>query len=255
MDILHAVVLGIVEGVTEFLPISSTGHLILASELLGISETSFTKSFDIIIQLGAIASVVFLYWRKFLDLQVLQKLVVAFVPTGVIGLALYSLVKTYLLGNASVVAWALLLGGVLLILFERFHAEAHDAPADVAHITYRQAAAIGLFQAVAVIPGVSRSAATILGGMWLGLSRKAIVEFSFLLAVPTMLAASSLDLLKNYESFTRDQAGSLAVGFIVSFAVALASITWLLRYVQKHGFTAFGIYRVAVALVFLFLVL
>lgn len=249
MDLLHAVILGVVEGLTEFLPISSTGHLILTTHLLGIPETAFTKSFDIIIQLGAIASVVYLYWRRFLNVAMLKKLIVAFIPTGVIGLALYSVVKTYLLGNEAVVLWAFFLGGIALVLFERWHTESPDASFDPATITYKQAFLIGLFQSVAIIPGVSRSAATILGGLWLGLRRAAIVEFSFLLAVPTMLAASGLDLLKNYRSFSADQAGVLAVGFVVSFVVALAAIRFLLRYIQRNDFTMFGWYRIAIALV------
>lgn len=255
MDIFHAVVLGVVEGVTEFLPISSTGHLILATRALGIPESAFTKSFDIIIQLGAIASVVVLYWRRFLDVALLKKLVVGFVPTGVIGLAFYGVVKTYLLGNVAVVVAALALGGVLLVAFERWHREPADASPDASAISYRQAFLVGVFQSIAIVPGVSRSAATILGGLWLGLSRAAIVEFSFLLAVPTMLAASALDLLKNYQSFSVDQAGVLAVGFLVSFVVALGAITWLLRFVQRHDFTVFGYYRIAVALVFVLAVM
>jgi undecaprenyl-diphosphatase len=253
MEYLHAVVLGIVEGLTEFLPVSSTGHLILATKLLGIPESSFTKSFDIIIQLGAIASVVALYWRRLLDSELLKKLVVAFIPTGVIGLALYKVVKTHLLGNDTVVLWALLFGGVALVLFERLHEESPGAVGDAVGISYKQAFLVGLFQSVAIIPGVSRSAATILGGLWLGLSRAAIVEFSFLLAVPTMLAASSLDILKNYDAFTLQQTGVLAVGFFVSFVVALAAIRFLLSFVRKHDFTVFGVYRIAVALILFFM--
>lgn len=253
MEYLHAVILGVVEGLTEFLPISSTGHLILTTHLLGLPDTAFSKSFDIIIQLGAIASVVFLYFKRFFDIELLKKLIVAFIPTGVVGLALYSLVKTYLLGNTMVVLGALFLGGIALIVFERWHEEGSDAIADVSAISYKQAALVGLFQSVAIIPGVSRSAATILGGLWLGLSRAAIVEFSFLLAVPTMLAASSLDILKNYQSFTSEQAGVLAVGFVVSFLVALATIRFLLSFVRKHDFTVFGWYRIVAALVLLFI--
>lgn len=253
MDILHSIILGIVEGVTEFLPISSTGHLILANDILGIAQTAFTKSFDIIIQLGAIASVIFLYRRKLRDVAVIKKLIVAFIPTGIIGLLLYKAVKTYLLGNETVVLWSLLLGGIGLIVFERRHKESAPVSphaANVYDISYRQAALIGLFQAAAIVPGVSRSAATIVGGLWLGLRRATIVEFSFLLAVPTMLAASGLDLLKNYSSFSSDQFGSLAVGFVVSFLVALASVRFLLRFIQKHDFVPFGVYRILLAAIF-----
>lgn len=252
MEYVHAVVLGIVEGLTEFLPVSSTGHLILATNILGIPESSFTKSFDIIIQLGAIASVVALYWRRLLDIELLKKLLVAFIPTGIIGLALYKIVKTYLLGNETVVLWALLFGGIALVLFERFHEEPAGASMDAAHISYKQAFLVGLFQSIAIVPGVSRSAATILGGLWLGLSRMAIVEFSFLLAVPTMLAASGLDILKNYQSFTNEQTGVLAVGFLVSFVVALSAIRFLLSFVRAYDFTAFGVYRIVAAIILFF---
>jgi len=252
---LHTLVLGIVEGVTEFLPISSTGHLILAGQLLGIADTAFQKSFDIIIQLGAILAVVALYWRSFLDVAILKRLVVAFIPTGIIGLALYHLVKTYLLGNAAVVLWALALGGVALILLELLHHEKEGALEDIRTLSYGKAATIGLFQAVAIIPGVSRSAATIVGGLLLGMRRTAIVEFSFLLAVPTMLAASSLDIIKNVSLFSASNVSTLTVGFIVSFVVAMISIKWLIRYVQSNSFIAFGVYRIVAAGAFFLLVM
>src|SRR3989344_2304639 len=169
MTILQSLILGIVEGVTEFLPISSTGHLILASELLKISQSDFVKSFEIIIQLGAICSVVVLYWKSFLDFANLKKIAVAFLPTGVIGLALYTVVKTYLIGNQSVVLWTLFLGGAIIILFEFFHKKSEDAPDEgLARISYRQAFWVGLCQSIAIIPGVSRSVATIVGGLFVG---------------------------------------------------------------------------------------
>ena len=246
----HAVVLGIVEGVTEFLPVSSTAHLILASRLLHLAETEFLKSFQIIIQLGAILSVVVLYWSKFWNWEIFKKLVVAFFPTGVIGLAAYKLLKTYLLGSLTVVLWALLLGGIALIVFERFKEHA-NTDADFSEITYKKALLIGLFQAIAIIPGVSRSAATIVGGSLIGISKRTIVEFSFMLAVPTMLAASSLELLKNHDALA-GQLGMLAVGFVVSFFVAIVAIKSFLNYVKKRDFSAFGWYRVVLAIVFFF---
>jgi len=252
MEIWHSVILGFVEGVSEFLPISSTGHLILANSLLHIGETDFTKSFDIIIQLGAILAVVVLFWKKIWHVPMLKKLIVGFIPTGIIGLVLYKIVKLYLLGNTTIVIWALLLGGLVIIVFELWHKESEQAVKDVDGITYKQAALIGLFQSIAIIPGVSRSAATIVGGMALGISRTAIVEFSFLLAVPTLIAASGLDLVKNASSFSGDQFGALATGFVVSFLVALAAIKLLLGYVRKHTFMPFGIYRVLLAIVFWF---
>jgi undecaprenyl-diphosphatase len=250
MDILQAALLGIIEGAAEFLPISSTGHLILAGELMRIPATDFYKSFEIVIQLGAILAVVVLYIRSLLNIEVLKRLAVAFIPTGIIGLAFYHLIKTYLLGNSTVVVSALLLGGIMLILFELARAERFQYDLPVSSITYKQAFVIGLFQAIAIVPGVSRSAATIVGGLLLELPRKTIVEFSFLLAVPTMAAATGLDILKNYGSFSADGMSLIAVGFIVSFVVALLAIKFFLSYVRTHGFLPFGIYRVIVAALF-----
>lgn len=255
MEPIHALILGIIEGITEFLPISSTGHLILAGEILHIPSTEFQKSFDIIIQLGAILSVIVLYWNTLWDLDVIKKLFVAFIPTGVIGLLLYKTVKIYLLGDQVVVLGSLLLGGIALIAFELWHKESTAATASIKEISYRHAALIGVFQSLAIIPGLSRSAATIVGGLLLGLRRATIVEFSFLLAVPTMLAASSLDILKNYQSFSSDQIGILSIGFITSFVVALLSIKFLLGYIRKHNFIPFGVYRILAAMLFWLLVL
>jgi undecaprenyl-diphosphatase len=254
MDILQAVLLGIIEGATEFLPISSTGHLILAGELMRIPADDFYKSFEIVIQLGAILAVVVLYFRSLLDIEVLKRIAVAFIPTGIIGLAFYHLIKTHLLGNPGVVLAALALGGIVLILFELARAERFQYDMPVSDISYKQALIIGLFQAVAIIPGVSRSAATIVGGLLLDIPRTTIVQFSFLLAVPTMAAATGLDLVKNYASFSADGLGLIAVGFVVSFAVALLAIKFFLSYVRTHGFLPFGVYRVLVA-AFLWLLL
>jgi undecaprenyl-diphosphatase len=248
LDAFHSVLLGVVEGVTEFLPVSSTAHLILASRALHIGETEFLKSFEIIIQLGAILSVVVLYWRKFLDIDVLKKLVVAVFPTGVIGLTVYKAIKGYLLGNVIVVLIALIVGGIALIVFERFD-RGVEREVDFSEITYRKAFLIGLFQAIAVIPGVSRSAATIVGGSLIGVGKRTIVEFSFMLAVPTMLAASGLELIKN-RSALHDNMHVLAIGFVVSFITAILAIKSFLSYIKKRDFSLFGWYRIALALVF-----
>lgn len=249
MNALDALALGIVEGISEFLPISSTGHLILASRLMGIAQTEFVKTFEIAIQLGAIFSVVVLYWKRFLlDPAVLKRVCVAFIPTAVIGLVLYKFIKHYLMGNSSVVVWSLLLGGLFLILFELFHREKDGAIGDMSSISYKQAALIGAFQSIAVIPGVSRSAATIIGGLALGLRRSVIVEFSFLLAVPTMLAATLLDLYKTAGAFTRDQFTLLGIGFVTSFIVAIAAIKFLINFIKGHSFISFGVYRVLAAI-------
>jgi undecaprenyl-diphosphatase len=249
MTFLQAFILGIIEGVTEFLPISSTAHLILANHALGIAETEFVKSFDIIIQLGAILSVVVLYWKRFWNVEVLSKLAVAFIPTGVIGLTLYRVVKGYLLGSIPVLAGALVIGGVALILFERSREPGGDE-IDFSEITYRRAFLVGLFQSLAMIPGTSRSAATIIGGSLLGISRRTIVEFSFMLAVPTMLAASLLDLLKSHDAIATD-VPALAVGFVVSFVTAILAIKSFLAFIKRRSFAAFGIYRIVLGVVVL----
>jgi len=247
MSLLHAIILGIVEGITEFLPISSTAHLILASQLLRL-DSEFVKSFEIIIQFGAILSVVVLYWTKFWHWDVLKKLVVAVIPTGVIGLTVYKAVKSYLLGNVNVVLLSLLIGGIALIVFERFR-NGSEAEVDFAEITYRKAFLIGLFQAIAVIPGVSRSAATIVGGSLIGVSKRTIVEFSFMLAVPTMLAATGLELVKSRSALAGNY-GMLAVGFVVSFVTAIIAIKSFLGYIKKRDFSAFGWYRIVLAVVY-----
>lgn len=247
MSLLHAIILGIVEGITEFLPVSSTAHLILASRLLAL-DSEFVKSFEIIIQFGAILSVVVLYWNKFWHWDVLKKLVVAVIPTGVIGLTVYKVVKGYLLGNLTVVLLSLLIGGVVLIVFERFRTTT-EREVDFGEITYRKAFLIGLFQAVAVIPGVSRSAATIVGGSLIGISKRTIVEFSFMLAVPTMLAATGLELVKGRAALAGHY-GVLAVGFVVSFVTAIIAIKTFLGYIKKHDFSVFGWYRIVLAVVY-----
>ena len=250
MNLIQAGALGILEGLAEFLPFSSTGHLILASRVLGIPASAFLKSFEIVIQLGAICAVVVLYARSFLNRDILKRLAVAFVPTAIIGFLLYPIVKTYLLESENVVLAALAVGGAVLILFDLFHKEKVGGVTDMTKITYRQAFCIGLFQIVAVIPGVSRSAASIVGGLILGLRRTAIVEFSFLLAVPTMAAATGFDLLNSSLSFSGAGWGALAVGFITAFVVALAVIRFLLWFVRTRTFVPFGIYRIALAAIF-----
>jgi len=250
MNLIQAAALGILEGLTEFLPVSSTGHLILASRVLGIPASAFLKSFEIVIQLGAICAVVVLYARSFLNRDILKRLAVAFVPTAIIGFLLYPIVKTYLLESESIVLAALAVGGAVLILFDLLHKEKVGGVTDMTKITYRQAFCIGLFQIVAVIPGVSRSAASIVGGLILGLRRTAIVEFSFLLAVPTMAAATGLDLLRSFTSIKTEEFGLLAVGFTVAFLTALASVKFLLKFIKTHNFTVFGIYRIVAAWLF-----
>jgi len=255
MTILHNIILSIVEGITEFLPISSTGHLILASKVLDIVQSDFVKSFEIIIQLGAILSVIVLYFKKLFNVETIKRLIVAFLPTAVIGLAMYKIVKKFLLGNLTVVVWSLLIGGVLLIVLELWYKrQKHDISeidSEIVLPNYKQSFLIGLVQSVAIIPGVSRSGATIAGGLLMRMSRKSIVEFSFLLAVPTMVAASGLDILKNYQVFTASNIWSLVVGFVSSFIVAILGIKLLLGFIRKYDFIPFGVYRIVIALIFI----
>lgn len=251
MSILQAVILGIVEGLSEFLPISSTAHMILASTILHIAESEFVKSFEIVIQLGAILAAVAYYWNFLWKRKdVWPIVIVAFLPTAVIGLLVHGLVKTYLLGNVGVVIGSLFFGGIALIVFEVLHRERDSHVEDLGKITYTQALLIGLFQSLAIIPGVSRSAATIVGGLMLGIRRRAIVDFSFILAIPTMVAAAGLDALKSYHTILSGGISLIAVGFVTAFIVALASIAWLLGYVRKHTFISFGIYRIVAAVAF-----
>ncbi len=252
MSLLQVIILGIVEGVTEFLPISSTGHLILSARVMRLAQTEFLKSFDIAIQSGAILAVVVLYGRALIkDSQLIRRVLAAFVPTAAVGFVFYKLIKKFLLGNPLVVAWALVLGGIVIVVFEKLYQRRPHPDARPEGISYRQALLIGLFQSLAVVPGVSRSAATILGGLSLGLPRRTIVEFSFLLAVPTMLAATAYDLMKTAPAFTSAELGLLAAGFVISFGVALASIKFLLYFIKRFSFELFGYYRIAIGILFL----
>jgi undecaprenyl-diphosphatase len=254
MTIIQSVILGVVEGVTEFLPISSTGHMILASKLMGIAQTDFLKSFEIIIQFGAILAIVVLYWKRIWHSKDLwKKVLVAFLPTAVIGFLLYKVLKNYLLSNVAIVLWSLFLGGIILILFEMWYARRPQHGAQ--ELSYKKSFWTGIWQSLAIIPGVSRSGATIVGGMAMGIERRAIVEFSFLLAIPTLAAASGYDLLKSGASFSQSQIYLLILGFVVSFIVAMATIKWFVGYIQTHSFISFGVYRIAVALLFWLLVI
>lgn len=251
MDYLHAIILSIIEGVTEFLPISSTGHMVLAAKILNIAQTDFVKNFEIIIQLGSILAVIFLYWKTILNnRKIWKKIIIAFIPTGVIGFALYKVVKSVLLGNSVITLYALLIGGILLILLEKIYKEQDHHVSDIEKISSKNAFLIGVFQSFSIIPGVSRSAATIIPALFLGTKRKTAVEFSFLLAIPTMLAATALDLVKSNFSFTSSEYFILTTGFIGSFIVAIFAVKFLLNFIKKHTFVLFGIYRIILAIIF-----
>ncbi len=247
MTVVQALILSIVEGITEFLPVSSTGHMILVSALLRIPETDFVKSFEIIIQLGAILAVVTLYWKKLFAGW--RRVFIAFFPTAVIGLLLYKLIKTVLLGNPWIVVWSFAAGGVALLFLEKF-LKMQDKP-----ITASSAFLIGVSQSLSVVPGVSRSAATIAGALLLGISRESAVEFSFLLAIPTMAAATGLDLLKSGRQFTGNQYELLGIGFTGAFITALLTVKWFIAFVKTHSFVPFAWYRIFAALAFYLFIL
>lgn len=252
MSGLEAAFLGVVEGLTEFLPVSSTGHLILASELLRLPQTDAHKAFEVAIQLGAILAVACLYWRRFLiRSDLLLKLAVGFLPTGVIGLTLYKLVKN--LFDVSVVSIALILGGIAFFVMEYYMKSHRPTVHDAADVSYRAAFTIGLVQCISMVPGVSRSGATIIGGLLCRLDRTAAAEFSFLLALPTMLAATSYDMYKNAASFHGSDWGNLIIGFLVSFAFSIIGIKALIRFVANHTFIPFGVYRIIAGAAFLLL--
>ncbi|WP_374074236.1 undecaprenyl-diphosphate phosphatase [Bdellovibrio bacteriovorus] len=251
MSYLHAIILGIVEGITEFLPISSTGHMVIASSVMGIEDSTFTKAFEVIIQFGAILSVLVLYWKRFLpEWGFYKKLFVAFLPTAIIGFIVKDLVDQ-LLGSVQIVAWALIVGGVILVWSDRIFAHLTAMGRKTSDLSYIDSVKLGLFQSIAMIPGVSRSAATIMGGLTLGMNKKEAAEFSFFLAVPTMAAASGYKLLKIYKTIEPAQVSTLLVGCFVAFIVAMLAIKFFIGIVTRYGFRGFGYYRIALGVVIL----
>ncbi|MFD2892425.1 undecaprenyl-diphosphate phosphatase [Flavobacterium chuncheonense] len=242
MDILQAIILAIIEGITEFLPVSSTGHMIIASSFFGIASDDFTKLFTIVIQLGTILSVVILYFKRFFQsLDFYYKLFVAFIPAVIFGLLLSDFIDS-LLENPITVAISLIIGGVLLLKVDEWFGNS-----DNTEISYPTAFKIGLFQCLAMIPGVSRSGASIVGGMSQKLSRTTAAEFSFFLAIPTMLGATvkkSYDYYKAGFELSQDQVNLLIIGNVVGFIVAMIAIKSFIGYLSKHGFKIFGYYRI-----------
>jgi len=256
MDIFQALTLSIIEGLTEFLPVSSTGHLILATYALNIPDTDFVKSFEIIIQLGAILAVIAVYWKTlFFKRQYWPKLFLAFLPTALIGFTLYPFIKKVLFSSPFITLSALVIGGILLIIVELLYKEKQEHAISLDQITNQQAVIIGLFQSLSIVPGVSRAASTIIGGMLVGAKRNVAVEFSFLLAVPTMIAATGLDLIKTQAQFNNSEVLLLAVGFIGSFFVALLAIKTFIKWIGNHTFIPFGIYRIVLAILYFFIII
>jgi undecaprenyl-diphosphatase len=259
MDIFQTIVLAIVEGLTEFLPVSSTGHMILASSVMGIEKDEFVKLFEIAIQLGAILSVVVLYWKKFFDFSRLEfyvKLFVAVIPALILGKLLSERIDD-LLESPTTVAISLLVGGIVLLFIDKIFTK--HTVTEEKDITYKTGFIIGIWQCLAMIPGVSRSAASIIGGMQQKLSRSVAAEFSFFLAVPTMAAATGYELLKKFNAhpeILKDKNNLIALGLgnIIAFAVALLAIKFFIGFLQKHGFKVFGWYRIAVGITVLALI-
>ena len=259
--LLIAIILGIVEGVTEFLPVSSTGHLILATELLGFDANKWA-AFNVIIQLGAILAIVVLYWRTFwavleglihrnpVSLRFVRNILIGFLPSAILGFILIKHIEA-LLGNAYVVAVAFIVGGIAILVIEKL-ARRSDV-VGVAELPVRTAVGIGLIQCLSMVPGVSRSGATIMGGLSLGVERRTAAEFSFFLAIPTMVGATTLEFLKHRQELLAGASGvgfgAVAVGFVVSFVVALIVVRAFVHYISRHGFAPFAWYRIAAGIV------
>jgi len=252
MTLFDSVILGIIEGFTEFLPISSTGHLIVASKFLGIDQTSVTKAYEVIIQFAAILAVVFNYKEKFTlkHIELWTKVFLAFLPIGVIGFVFSHQIKE--LFSITVVAVMFIIGGIIFLVVEKFYIpEEKKLTTDVEDVTLKQSIWIGFAQVFALIPGTSRAGATIIGGLLVGLDRKASAEFSFLLAFPVMSAVCGYDLLKHYHEFSSANMEALAIGFLVAFVVAYLTIKLFLKFLEKFTFIAFGVYRILFGVILL----
>jgi undecaprenyl-diphosphatase len=253
MSIAEAIILAIIEGLTEFLPVSSTGHMIIGSSVMGIAQDPFTKMFTVAIQLGAILSVVVLYWKRFFQsFDFYFKIIVAFIPAAFFGLLFKDYIDA-LLERVDVVGYTLLLGGIFFLFVDKLFKTNETSEEEV---TYPKAFKIGFFQVIAMVPGVSRSAATIIGGLSQKLNKRTAAEFSFFLAVPTMFAATVLSVYKFFHdggSFGNDEIKALVIGNVVAFIVALIAIKSFINFLTKHGFKVFGYYRIAVGLSILIL--
>lgn len=251
MEIIDSVILGVIEGFTEFLPISSTGHLIVASEFLGLNQDNVTKAFEVIIQFAAILAVILNYPDKFSikKIELWKKLVLAFIPIGVIGFLFSHQVKAMF--SIEIVATMFIVGGIVFLIVEKYYDESKAHIDDVEKVTYKQALWIGIAQIFALIPGTSRAGSTIIGAMLVKLNRRASAEFSFLLAFPVMCATTAYDLLKHYKEFSDANLIVLGVGFIVAFIVAFLTIKLFLKFLQNFTFVAFGIYRILFGVILL----
>ena len=253
MDIFQAIIIGIIEGFTEFLPISSTGHMIVASEFLGVDQDSVTKAYEVIIQFAAILAVILVYKEKitFKKIDLWLKLFVAFLPLAMVGFIFKEQIKA--LFNVQTVAWMFIVGGVVFLVVEYFYKEKKSDTIEVEDISFKQAIWVGISQVFALIPGTSRSGATMIGGLLVGLDRKTSSDFSFLLAIPVMGAVTAYDLLKHYKEFVDANLFAFGLGFVVAFIVAYITVKLFLVFIQKFTFVSFGIYRILFGLFLLWM--
>jgi undecaprenyl-diphosphatase len=251
LDIFQAIIIGIIEGFTEFLPISSTGHMIVASKFLGIEESALMKAYEVIIQFSAILAVMLIYREKitFKKIDLWMKLLLAFLPLAIVGFIFKDVIKS--LFTVQTVAWMFIVGGIIFLIVEYFYKEEDSHTQDVEDVSYKQALWVGFAQIFSLIPGTSRAGATIVGGLLTGLDRKTSSDFSFLLAIPVMAAVSGYDLLKHYKDFADANVGAFIVGFVVAFVVAYITVKLFLVFIQKFTFVPFGIYRIIFGIVLL----
>ncbi|MEA3419352.1 MAG: undecaprenyl-diphosphate phosphatase [Campylobacterota bacterium] len=254
MDIFQAIIIGIIEGFTEFLPISSTGHMIVASKFLGVEENDLVKAYEVIIQFAAILAVMLIYRDKlsFSKIELWKKLILAFLPLAIIGYIFKDQIKA--LFSVEVVAIMFIVGGIIFLIVEKFYQEETSYTTDVEAVSYKQAMWVGVAQVFSLIPGTSRAGATIIGGLLTGMDRKTSAEFSFLLAIPVMGAVSGYDLLKHYQDFADANWVAFAIGFVVAFVVAYLTIKLFLAFLQRFTFVAFGIYRIILGVILLIII-
>ena len=247
MTFLHAAVLGIIEGLTEFLPISSTAHMIMGSRLMGLQQTEFLKFFEVFIQVGAIFAVVFLYFKQFFNIKLIKQLLCSFIPTAIVGFLLYKVIKTIFFESNVLIAFSLISIGIVFIIVEKMKLKEHKS---IAQMTLQTAVLIGLAQSFAVVPGVSRAGIVILAMMLLGFKRDESAQYSFMLALPTLAAAALLDVVKMRNmKLSLNEIEMVALGTIISFAVAYMSMKWFVGFLQKKKLTIFGVYRIVVGII------
>jgi undecaprenyl-diphosphatase len=254
VDIFQAIIIGIIEGFTEFLPISSTGHMIIASKFMGVSESTLTEAYQVIIQFAAIIAVMIIYREKMTlsKIDLWKKIFIAFLPLAIVGFIFKDQIKT--LFNVQTVAWMFIIGGIVFLVMEYFYEEKEYHIKNVEKVSYKQALGVGIAQIFSLVPGTSRAGATIVGGLLIHLDRETAAEFSFLLAIPVMMAVSGYDFLKHYQDFADANWGAFLIGFIVAFIVAYATIKLFLVFLHRFTFVAFGIYRIIFGVILLLII-